>query len=214
MDPDLICDTDGLLRCQWALEDARMIAYHDSEWGCPVSDDTRLFEKMTLESFQAGLSWRTILNKREAFRTAFDGFDIERVASYTKADIDRLLTNKGIVRHRGKIESAIHNAGVATRLIAEYGSLAAFVWWYEPAPASRPARITWDVLQSLTRTEASAAMARDLKRKGWKFFGPVTAYAFMQSMGIVNDHQEGCFRRVDVEALRNRFPRPGHAHTT
>ncbi len=184
-------------------------AYHDAEWGFPVDDDTRLFEKLCLEGFQAGLSWRTILGKRENFRRAFAGFDLETVAAYGPDDVERLLGDAGIVRHRGKIEAAIHNAGRALELIATEGSLAAYVWSFEPAPGSRPARLTEAVLRTMAVTPESKALSQDLRKRGWKFVGPTTAYAFMQAMGLVNDHQHDCPVRGPAEAARAAFRVPG-----
>ena len=173
-----------------------------------MAGDVRLFEKMSLESFQSGLSWRTILNKRPAFRAAFDGFDCHRIAAYGAVDVERLLLDARIVRHRGKIESVIHNAGIAGEIMAKYGSLAAYVWRFEPAPGERPALLTWEVLRTMATTPASIALSKDLKRHGWKFFGPTTAYAFMQAMGLVNDHHEGCWCRERADAARRAFQRP------
>jgi DNA-3-methyladenine glycosylase I len=172
------------------------MAYHDNEWGFPVRDDRRLFEKICLEGFQCGLSWRTILNKRENFRRAFAGFDFEKVARFTARDAARLLKDAGIVRHRGKIESAINNAKRALELREEFGSLTAYFWRFEPDPASRPPRITREVLRQLASSPESKALSKDLKRRGWTFVGPTTVYAFMQAMGLVNDHIEGCWVRA------------------
>ena len=192
--------TDGNARCWWAGDDARYIAYHDDEWGLPVADDARLFEKLCLEGFQSGLSWRTILYKREAFRAAFEGFDIERVARFTSRRVERLLQDAGIVRHRGKIESTINNAKRARELIAEAGSLAAYVWSFEPKPASRPRVLTREALAGMATSPESIALSKDLKRRGFSFVGPTTVYAFMQSMGLVNDHVADCaFRPAAAE---------------
>lgn len=199
---------DGVARCWWAGSDPLYLRYHDEEWGWPVIDDRRLFEKICLEGFQAGLSWLTILRKREAFRKAFAGFDIAEVARYGQREVDRLLTDSGIVRHRGKIESVINNARCAEALIREYGSLAAYVWQWEPAMQSRPRRITKAALMRLGATAAATALGKDLKRRGWTFVGPTTVYAFMQAMGLVNDHIDGCATRTAVEAARNRLKRP------
>lgn len=204
----LIAGPDGQHRCWWPGENAEYLSYHDREWGWPVGDDRRLFEKICLEGFQSGLSWLTILRKRENFRAAFAGFDFERVARFEDGDVARLLNDAGIVRHRGKIESTINNARRACDLVEECGSLAAYFWRFEPAPAERPARIDKAALSMLTQTEASKALSKDLKRRGWSFVGPTTAYAFMQAMGLVNDHLEGCFARHQVEAARARFSRP------
>jgi len=189
-------------RCWWCGTDPLYVRYHDEEWGVPVFDDDRLFEKLCLEGFQSGLSWLTILRKRDAFRQAFAGFDFERVARFTTRDVNRLLNDAGIVRHRGKIESTVNNARHALALRAEYGSLARYFWQWEPSAASRPRRITRKVLMSLSQTEASVGLSKDLKKRGWTFVGPTTVYAFMQAMGLVNDHVEGCDRRPVVENLR------------
>ena len=199
-----------MTRCFWVRGAAPdYVAYHDDEWGRPVTDDTRLFEKLCLEGFQSGLSWLTILRKRENFRRAFADFDIERVAGFGEADVARLLGDAGIVRHRGKIEATIHNARQACELIEREGSLAAFVWRYEPAPASRPVRLDEATLRTFTTSPEARALSKELKRRGWRFVGPTTAYAFMQSMGLVNDHQDGCPARVEVEAERGELVRPG-----
>lgn len=192
----LFTDEQGVTRCAWCAATPAYRAYHDSEWGFPVTDDRRLFEKLCLEGFQAGLSWLTILNKREAFRRAFADFDAAAVARFGPADVERLLQDAGIVRHRGKIESAIRNAGRALELADEFGSLAAYAWRYEPHPSSRPKRMTLAALNKLTTSPESVAMSRDLKRRGWTFVAPTTVYAFMQAMGLVNDHLEGCHVRA------------------
>ena len=185
-------------RCWWCGTDPLYITYHDREWGRPVKDDTRLFEKICLEGFQAGLSWITILRKREHFRDAFRGFDIDRVARYTARDVTRLLKNEGIVRHRGKIESTINNARRARALRDEFGSVAKYVWRWQPDPSSRPRRITRDTLRTMATTPESLALSKDLRKRGWTFVGPTTIYAFMQAMGLVNDHVETC----DYRSLR------------
>lgn len=196
-------------RCFWVPADNEVYAaYHDEEWGFPVADDVRLFEKMSLEGFQAGLSWWTILRKRESFRAAFAGFDFEKVARFGGADVERLLLDAGIVRHRGKIEATLHNARLACDLAEREGSLAAYVWRFEPRPADRPERLTEEVLRSLATSPASVALSKDLKKRGWRFFGPTTAYAFMQAMGLVNDHTEGCAVRQSAEQARARFSVP------
>jgi len=195
-------------RCSWPGEDPLYVSYHDDEWGRPVTDDTRLFEKICLEGFQAGLSWITILRKREHFRTAFKGFDPAIVARFTARDVQRLLTDDGIVRHRGKIESTINNAQQALDLIEEKGSLAAYFWSWEPAAADRPRTVTRDVLMKMTTSPQSIAMSKDLKKRGWSFVGPTTSYAFMQAMGLVNDHVHDCGVRGDVEKARARLKRP------
>jgi DNA-3-methyladenine glycosylase I len=201
-------DEDGVARCWWGARDPHYVPYHDREWGFPVADDRRLFEKICLEGFQAGLSWLTILKKREAFRRAFAGFEIAKVARFDARRVARLLQDPGIVRHRGKIESAIHNARRTLELVAEAGSLAAFVWRFEPRPERRPRRMTRAALVRLTETEESRALSRELRRRGFTFVGPTTLYAFMQSVGIVNDHLEGCVARSRAEAARRRFARP------
>jgi DNA-3-methyladenine glycosylase I len=193
---------DGRPRCSWGLKAPEYVAYHDEEWGFPVRDDRRLFEKLCLEGFQAGLSWLTILRKREAFRRAFARFDPRRVAGFGARDVTRLLGDAGIVRHRGKIESTIHNARRALELIDEHGTLAAYVWRFEPPAAERPRRVTAAALRALTESAASRALSKDLKRRGWSFVGPTTVYAFMQAMGLVNDHLEGCWVRPAAEAAR------------
>ncbi len=200
---------DGVARCAWATSDPLYLRYHDREWGFPVADDRRLFEKICLEGFQSGLSWLTILRKREAFRAAFHGFLPEAVARFGARDVARLLKDAGIVRHRGKIESTVGNARCARQVVAEAGSLAAFVWCFEPAPGDRPARITWSRLRQLTTSPASIALSTALRTRGFRFVGPTTAYAFMQAVGLVNDHLEGCAIRPRVEAARRRFTRPG-----
>ncbi len=199
---------DGVVRCFWAGSDPLYARYHDREWGFPVADDTRLFEKICLEGFQAGLSWLTILRKRESFRSAFRSFEPVAVARFGARDVARLLKDEGIVRHRGKIESTINNARRARELVAEAGSLAAFFWSFEPPPAERPRRLTWNALRAMPKTPASAALSKALRQRGWTFVGPTTAYAFMQAMGLVNDHLEGCAIRERVEAARARFRRP------
>ena len=190
---------DGVVRCSWCAASEEYVAYHDEEWGFPVSSDRRLFEKLSLEGFQAGLSWRTILAKRENFRAAFLGFDFERVARFDETDVERLLQDAGIVRHRGKIEAVIHNAGRVRDLVHEKGSLAAYVWSFEPAGG----------IPSLASTSpASIAMSKDLKKRGWKFVGPTTIHAFMQAMGLINDHAEGCAIRPRVAKARAGFQPP------
>ena len=202
---------DGVARCFWGDSTDEYRSYHDAEWGFPVADDRRLFEKLCLEGFQSGLSWLTILRKREAFRQAFAGFDFEAVARFGERDVDRLLGDAGIVRHRGKIEAAINNAQRAVELVEAEGSLAAFVWRFEPDPATRPSPVTWAAIMEMAKTPESAAMAKDLKKRGWRFVGPTTVYAFMQAMGLVNDHIEGCEAKERVEAARTAFSPPGRA---
>ncbi len=193
---------DGKPRCGWCSATPEYIEYHDREWGFPVSDDIRLFEKICLEGFQSGLSWRTILAKRENFRTAFKHFDFHKVATFTERDVERLLQDKGIVRHRGKIEAVINNAQRARELVESEGSLAVFFWGYEPDTDNLSAP------QTLTISEESIALSKALKKMGWKFVGPTTVFAFMQAMGLINDHNEGCVVRGEVEAARIKFVRP------
>jgi len=207
----LVRHDDGVSRCWWAGSDPLYLRYHDEEWGRPVVDGRRLFEKICLEGFQAGLSWLTILRKREAFRQAFADFDISRVARFGARDIARLVGDAGIVRHRGKIESAINNARRAEALMGEFGSLAAYILQWEPDAKSRPRRITRAALMDLAVTPESSALSKDLKRRGWTFVGPTTIYAFMQAVGLVNDHIDGCASRTAVETARTRFKRPGGA---
>lgn len=195
-------------RCVWAGDDPFYQAYHDDEWGRPVIDDLRLFEKICLEGFQSGLSWITILRKRERFREVFEGFDFTRVAQFGPDDVDRLLSDTGIIRHRGKIEATINNASRAIEMRDEFGSLAAYFWAFEPKPEDRPDDVSWDMLKTIAQTDASRALSKDLKKRGWKFVGPTTAYAFMQAMGMVNDHVDTCFCRGEVEALRSGLTRP------
>jgi DNA-3-methyladenine glycosylase I len=192
-------------RCQWSLAAPDLLAYHDEEWGVPVADDRRLFEKLCLEGFQSGLSWRTILSKRESFRAAFRDFDFDEIARFSTRDVERLLKNPGIVRHRGKIEAVVNNARRARELVAREGSLAAFVWRYEPDPEhlARP--------RTATSSNESAALSKELKKRGWKFVGPTTVYSFMQAMGLINDHEESCFLRPTIARARAAFPRPQHS---
>jgi DNA-3-methyladenine glycosylase I len=195
-------------RCSWCGEDPLYVAYHDNEWGFPVADDRRLFEKICLEGFQSGLAWITILRKRESFREAFHGFDVERVASMGERDVQRLLGNAGIVRHRGKIESTINNAKRARELASEHGSLAAYFWSHEPRASTRPKRVTSETLAGMATSPESVALAKDLKKRGWSFVGPTTMYAFMQAMGLVNDHVHACDTRRAADAARAAFALP------
>lgn len=200
---------DGQARCGWCRASPLYRHYHDHEWGFPVADDRRLFEKLCLEGFQAGLSWITILNKREAFRAALAHFDAEALARFGPAEVEQLMGNAAIVRHRGKIESAINNARRALELRAEFGSLARYVWAWAPlAGQGRPERMTLEAARGLTASAASAALSRDLKKRGWSFVGPTTLYAFMQAMGLVNDHIEGCSARERAQAARAAFVPP------
>ncbi|MBV9421662.1 MAG: DNA-3-methyladenine glycosylase I [Solirubrobacterales bacterium] len=197
---------DGVSRCWWADSAPEYRAYHDTEWGFPVSDDVRLFEKLSLEGFQAGLSWLTILRKREGFRRAFAGFDFGRIARYGDRDVARLLADTSIVRHRGKIEAVINNARRAIELVGTEGSFAAYVWRFEPSP--RTGTLDRPSLRELSHTPESKALANDLKRRGWRFVGPTTVYAFMQAMGLVNDHLHGCDTQPAVDRARAQFARP------
>jgi DNA-3-methyladenine glycosylase I len=199
---------DGKPRCAWSLAAPEYVRYHDEEWGFPVADDVRLFEKICLEGFQSGLSWLTILRKRDAFRRAFAGFDLGTVARFGERDVRRLLGDAGIVRHRGKIESAIANARRAVELVEEQGSLAAYVWGFEPPQSARPRRITWAALRGMATTPASVALSKDLRKRGFTFVGPTTMYAFMQAVGIVDDHLDGCAHRPAAERARRAFARP------
>ncbi|MGO9820895.1 MAG: DNA-3-methyladenine glycosylase I [Solirubrobacteraceae bacterium] len=202
----IVVGDDGVARCWWADSAPEYRAYHDTEWGFPVADDVRLFEKLSLEGFQAGLSWLTILRKREAFRRAFEGFALERVAEFDDRDVERLLADASIVRHRGKIEAVINNARRARALVSERGALAGYVWEFEPQP--RSGRLDRAGLLELAMSAESKALAKDLKRRGWRFVGPTTVYAFMQAMGLVNDHLDGCHARTAVDRARDNFTRP------
>jgi len=193
---------DGQLRCFWGVSAPEYVDYHDREWGFPVVDDRRLFEKLCLEGFQSGLSWLTILRKRDAFRRAFASFDPAVVARFGARDVTRLLGDAGIIRHRGKIESTINNAARALEIIAERGSLATYVWSFVPGDGERPRAVTRAALRAMTQTPTSVALSKDLKRRGWTYVGPTTVYAFMQAMGLVNDHLEGCVIRRAAEAAR------------
>jgi DNA-3-methyladenine glycosylase I len=206
--PGLKRGHDGVVRCWWGARHDDYAAYHDHEWGLPVDDDVRLFEKVCLEGFQSGLSWLTILRKRENFRKAFKGFDFAEVARFGERQVERLLQDAGIVRHRGKIESTINNARRALELAEEHGSLAAYAWQWEPPAKERPRVLTKTALGKLTQTPTSKALSKDLKRRGWSFVGPTTAYAFMQAMGLVNDHLEGCAARETVAEARRAFSPP------
>jgi len=204
MEERIVLGDDGVQRCRWGSSTPEYRAYHDTEWGFPVSDDVRLFEKLSLEGFQSGLSWLTILRKREAFRRAFAGFDCQRIASFGESDIARLLADASIVRHRGKIEAVINNAQRMLELLETDGSLAAYVWRFEPPARERPNG--QEPIRALT--PESQAMAKDLKKRGWRFVGPTTAYAFMQAMGLVNDHAAGCDAGNAVDRARKRFTIP------
>jgi len=200
---DLFVGPDGRPRCRWTGAAPEFLDYHDREWGFPVADDRRLFEKLSLEAFQSGLSWRTILAKRDHFRAAFHDFDFERIARYRARDVERLLGDAGIVRHRGKIEAVIANARATRKLVKEEGSLAAWIWSYEPDPKALPEP------QTATTSEAAKSLSKDLKQRGFKFVGPTTVHAFLQAMGLIDDHSHGCVVRKEVERARKRFPRPG-----
>ena len=203
MGDELGTGTDGVVRCPWPGTHDDYVAYHDHEWGRPVVDDMRLFEKVCLEGFQAGLSWLTILRKRENFRAAFAGFDPAAISLFDAADVERLLGDVGIVRHRGKIQSTINNAGRALDLAGEFGSLASYLWGFEPASQQRAT-----VRDIPSSTPESTALSRDLKRRGWSFVGPTTIYALMQAMGMVNDHLPGCAFHDVVERERSALVRP------
>jgi len=198
-----ILGPDGKMRCRWCAAAPELLSYHDTEWGFPVDDDRRLFEKLCLEGFQSGLSWRTILAKRNNFRAAFSDFDFEQIARFTERDVALLLKDEGIVRHRGKIEAVINNARRARELVKQEGSLAAFIWRYEPDGKSlaKP--------QTASTLAVSIALSKELKKRGWQFVGPITVYAFMQAMGLINDHVEDCVIRAKVERARKAFRRPG-----
>lgn len=208
VEPKVVRGEDGVRRCWWCGDDDLYVDYHDREWGFPVVDDHRLFEKICLEGFQAGLSWLTILRKRENFRRAFHGFDFDKIARFNARSVERLLGDAGIIRHRGKIVSTINNAKRALELRDEFGSLAAYFWAHEPPAAERPAIVDWATLRAMPKTGTSTAISKDLKKRGWSFVGPTTVYAFMQAMGLVNDHIEGCYCRPEVEAARAAFTRP------
>ncbi|MFV8754136.1 DNA-3-methyladenine glycosylase I [Nannocystaceae bacterium ST9] len=203
-----LIDHEGTLRCWWCGTTPDYQHYHDHEWGRPVVDDHRLFEKLVLEGFQSGLSWLTILRKRENFRSAFAQFDFDAIARWPSSKVELLVGDAGIVRHRGKIEAAIANAKQAVALRDEFGSLAAYFWRFEPAASARPKRVTKRALTGMTKTPESIALAKDLKRRGFGFCGPTTMYALMQAMGLVDDHLEGCAVRPAVEAARAKLRRP------
>jgi len=202
----LFAADDGVLRCQWCRQSTEYQRYHDEEWGFPVTDERRLFEKICLEGFQAGLSWLTILNKRDAFRRGFANFEAERLAKFGPKDVERLLGDAGIVRHRGKIESTINNARRVLELRAEFGSLAAYAWRFEADPKTRPPKLLPGT--ALGPSPEAVAMSKDLKKRGWSFVGPTTVYAFMQAMGLVNDHYESCHARPAALAARKALKRP------
>lgn len=199
---------DSVVRCWWCGEDHLYVSYHDQEWGFPSANDRLLFEHLCLEGFQSGLSWFTILRKRENFRRAFRRWNVEAIARFGPRDVERLMNDAGIIRNRSKIESAINNARRALEVIDEAGSLATFMWRYEPSPKSRPRRMTYAALMVLTTSPESVTLSKELKRRGWSFVGPTGIYAFMQGVGIVDDHLHGCAIRTRVEAVRTRFLRP------
>lgn len=204
----VITDELGTSRCWWATGDPEYGPYHDEEWGRPTADDRWIFEKICLEGFQAGLSWITILKKRENFRAGFANFEMDAVAAFDDGDVERLVKDAGIIRHRGKIKSTINNAKCAIEMREEFGSLAAFMWQYEPTAENRPKRITKDAMMKISITAESTALSKELKRRGWSFVGPTTVYAFMQAAGIVNDHLEGCSARPGCLAERANFQKP------
>ncbi|MEI6656158.1 MAG: DNA-3-methyladenine glycosylase I [Verrucomicrobiota bacterium] len=208
--PDgIIAGLDRIHRCGWAAEPPIYQTYHDAEWGWPVADDCRLFEKICLEGFQSGLSWLTILKKRENFRRAFAGFHFHELAHWGEHDVQRLLDDAGIVRHRGKIASTLQNARRALEMVTEFGSLAAYFWRWEPPANERPRLLDKAALAAMSKTPASTALSKDLRKRGWSYVGPTTCYAFMQAMGMVNDHLDGCAARAKVEQARRKFVRPG-----
>lgn len=206
--PGLLNGSDGQLRCWWHGNLPDYMTYHDEEWGRPVIDDRRLFEKICLEGFQSGLSWLTILRKRENFRAAFANFEFAQVAQFAEADVERLLKDAGIVRHGGKIRSTINNAKRAIEMCEQEGSLASYFWRQEPRPKERPSSLDFFTLRAISKTDISIRVSKDLKKRGWTFVGPVTVYAFMQAMGLVNDHVQGCCVRASVEAERQALRRP------
>ncbi|WP_332846678.1 DNA-3-methyladenine glycosylase I [Pseudomonas lactucae] len=206
--PGLTTDATGRSYCTWRASAPEYPHYHDHEWGVPVADDIQLYEKICLEGFQAGMAWITILRKREQFRGAFEGFDFRRIAQYGEADIERLMQNTGIVRNRAKIASVINNARRACELVDETGSLARWLWAFEPGPEERPAVVDLDYWTGNPTSSASVRLSKALKKRGWTFVGPTTMYALMQAMGMVNDHLEGCFCRKGIEDLRHQFKRP------
>ena len=199
---------DGVARCWWCRDDSLYRQYHDDEWGRPVAEDSALFEKLCLEGFQSGLSWLTILRKRENFRRAFKSFEITSVARFNARSVERLLSDAGIVRHRGKIESTINNARRCRELVEEFGSLGSYVWSFEPQERSRPDRLDWPTLVKLGPSAEATRMSKDLKRRGWSFVGPTTVYSFMEAVGLVNDHVSACSLRERVETERRQFSRP------
>jgi DNA-3-methyladenine glycosylase I len=210
----ILLGEDGVARCWWGAGDPLYRAYHDTEWGRPVADDRRLFEKLCLEGFQSGLSWLTILRKRDNFRRAFASFDIEVVAGFGPERVEALLADAGIVRNRAKIEATVNNARRCVELVDEFGSFAAYVWRFEPDPRSRPRVLDHTALMEMATSPESKAMSKDLRRRGWSFVGPTTSYAFMEAMGLVDDHLDACDLRAEVERERSAFKRPAAAATT
>ena len=208
IDDGLLTDTFEITRCAWCGEDTEYQRYHDTEWGVPIVNDQILFQKICLEGFQAGLSWLTVLRKRDNFMKTFDNFDFKKVSQYRDKDISRCLINPGIIRHRGKIESTINNAKKAIELVNEFGSLASFFWSFEPSMKNRPEKLTYAVASQITMSTESIALSKALKKRGWTFVGPTICYSFMQAMGLVNDHVLGCSRRDDIETLRDVLIRP------
>ena len=208
IDDGLLTDTFEITRCAWCGEDTEYQRYHDTEWGVPIVNDQILFQKICLEGFQAGLSWLTVLRKRDNLLETFDKFDFKKVSQYGDKDISRCLVNPGIIRHRGKIESTINNAKKAIELVNEFGSLASFFWSFEPGMKNRPEKLTYAVASQITMSTESIALSKALKKRGWTFVGPTICYSFMQAMGLVNDHVLGCSRRNDIETLRDVLMRP------
>jgi DNA-3-methyladenine glycosylase I len=205
---DVVTGDDGIARCWWCAGDPLYKSYHDDEWGRPVDRDVPLFEKLALEGFQSGLSWITILRKRENFRKAFASFDVKKVARFNKRSVERLMSDGGIVRNRAKIEATINNARRCIELVDEFGSFAAYIWRFEPDAGTRPRILARDSLTEISTSDESIALSKDLRRRGWAFVGPTTAYAFMEAMGLVNDHVTACDVREEVELVRARFQRP------
>lgn len=204
----LAIGSDGRVRCWWCAGDALYERYHDTEWGRPVAGDRRLFEKISLEGFMAGLSWLTILRKRDHFRDVFHGFDPAAIAMFTPDDVERLMGDPGIVRNRAKIDATINNARRYPELAAEFGSLAAYLWSHEPLPNRRPASMDYATLMGIKTSAEAKVVSKDLRRRGWAFVGPTTVHSAMEAMGLVNDHLEGCFARAEVERDRTAFQRP------
>lgn len=204
----VVTGPDGVTRCWWCAGNPLYERYHDTEWGRPVDDDRRLFEKLSLEGFMSGLSWLTILRKREDFRRAFKSFDLEAIARFNSRSVERLLGDASIVRHRGKIESTINNARRCIELVEEQGSLARYVWSFEPDPRSRPKTLEWAKLAQQTTSPEAIALSKDLKKRGWTYVGPTTVYSFMEAMGLVNDHVTPCDMRAEAEKERRAFERP------